>query len=86
MVSTDLGCAAGFASSILLGRLTGFRRVTEVYGCKIRNGPFADGLVLGVVDTFRACFFFFLLLYVIHGFASVIDDALYLVRPALALC
>ena len=67
--------AAGIASSILLGRLTGFRRVTEVYGCKQRKGLFADGLVLGVVDTFRACFFFFLLLCVIHGFASAIDLA-----------
>ena len=74
MVSTGLGCAAGLASSKLLGRLTGFRRVTEVYGCKLlRNGLFADGLVLGVVGTFRACFFFFLLLCVIHGFGSAID-------------
>ena len=85
MVSTGLGCAAGFASSILLGRLTGFCRVTEAYGCKLRKGLFADELVLGVVDTFWACFFFFLLLCVIHGFASTIDYILYLVRPALAL-
>ena len=62
MVSTGLGCAAGL------------RRVTEAYGCKLRNGLFADGLVLGVVDTFRACFFLFLLLCVIHGFASAIDS------------
>ena len=67
---------AGFASSILLvERLTGFQRVTEAYGCKLRNGLFADGLVLGVIDTFRACFFFFLLLCVIHGFASATDSA-----------
>ena len=46
MVSTGLGCAAGFVSSILLGRLTGFRRVTEEYDCKLRKGLFADGLVL----------------------------------------
>ena len=59
--------------------------VTEAYGCKLRNGLFVDGLVLGVVDTFRAHFFFFLLLCVIHGFASAIDCSLYLVRPALAL-
>ena len=74
MVSTGLYCATGFVSSIpLVGRLTGFRRVTEAYGCRLRKGLFADGLVLGVVDTFRACTFFFLLLYVIHGFASAID-------------
>ena len=76
MLSTDLGCATGFASSLLLGRLTGFRNVTEEYGCKLRKGLFADGLVLGVVDTFRAYFFFFfLLLCVIHGFVSAIDSA-----------
>ena len=72
-VSTGLVVAAGFASLLLLGRLTGFHRVTEAYGCKLRNGLFADKLVLGVVDTFRACFFFFLLLYGIHGFASAND-------------
>ena len=98
MVSTGLGFAAGFASSILLGRLTGFRRVAEAYSCKLRNGMFAGGLVLGVVDTFRACFFFLLLLCVIHGFASTIDcwvlvssccrsacRTCRLIRPALAL-
>ena len=85
MLSTGLGCAADFASSILLERLTGFHRVTEAYGCILRNGLFADGLVLRVVDTFRASFFFFLLLCVIHGFLSAIDYSLYLVRPALAL-
>ena len=73
MVSTGLVVTAGFASVILLGRLIGFQRVTEAYGCKLRNGLFADGLVLGVVDTFRACFSFFMLLYVIHGFLSAID-------------
>ena len=77
--------AAGFVPSILLGRLTGFRMVTEVYGCKLRNGLFADRLVLGIVDTFRACFFFLLLLCVIYGFASAIDSSLYSVWPALAL-
>ena len=86
MVSTGLCCATGFVSSILLvGRLTGFRRVTEEYGCKLRKGLFADGLVLGVVDTLRACFFLLLLLCVIHGFVSVIDYTLYLVWPALAI-
>ena len=30
---------------------------------------------VGMGDTFRACFFFFLLLCVIHGFASAIDSA-----------
>ena len=75
MVSTSLGCAADFVPSILLGRLTGFRRVTEAHGCKLRKGMFADGLVLGVVDRFRACFFFFFLLYVIHGFASATDSS-----------
>ena len=73
MVSTGLVVTAGFASVILLGRLIGFQRVTEAYGCKLRNGLFADGFVSGDVDTFQACFFFFLLLCVIHGFASAID-------------
>ena len=73
MMSAGLVVAAGFTSSLLLGRLTSFRRITEAYGCKLRNGLFDVGLMSGVVDTFQACFFFFLLLCVIHGFVSVID-------------
>ena len=48
-----------------------------------------DGLVLDVTDTFQACFFFFLLLCVIHRFLSAIDCLLLSRRtvcwPALAL-
>ena len=75
MMSVGLVVAAGFTSSMLLVRLTGFRRVTEGYGCKLRKGLFGVGLVSGVVDTFRTCFFFFffLLLCVIHRFVSPID-------------
>ena len=64
-----------FASLELLGRcvLADFRSVTDEYGCKLRKGLVSLGLLVGcgtgVVDTFLACFFFFLfsLLCVIHG-------------------
>ena len=63
----------GLSSSVVLGRLTDFRSVTDEYGCKLRKGLVLLGLLLdcgpGVVDTFLACFFFFLfsLLWVLHG-------------------
>ena len=55
------------------GCLTGFRSVTDEYGCKLKKGLVTLGLLVGcgpgVVDTFLACFYFFLfsLLSVIHG-------------------
>ena len=54
--------------------------VTDKYGWRLRKGLVSLGLVAlrlllgpGVVDTFWACFFFLLLLWVIHGFVSAID-------------
>ena len=73
---TGAGFVSGvgdFSSSVVLGRLMDFRSVTDEYGCKLRNGLVLLGLLLdygpGVVDTFLACFFFFLfsLLWLLHG-------------------
>ena len=73
-----------FSSGVLVSAgcfLTGFRSVTEKWGCRLRN---SDGLVLaaaGVVDTFRLSFFF-LLFDVIQGFAFSIEcGCRYLVIP-----
>ena len=63
---------AGFNSGVVIvGTDHGFHNVTDDYGCRLRKGLFLLGS--GVLDTFRACFFFFLLLCVINGFASAID-------------
>ena len=70
IVRSGLVFAAGFLSSVD-GMERGFRSVTYAYGCRLRKGLFSLGS--GVVDTFRACFFFFLLLCVTHRFAPAID-------------
>ena len=63
---------AGFNLDVVIaGTDRGFHSVTDEYGCRLRKGLFLSGS--GVVDTFRACFFFFLLLCGIHGFVSAID-------------
>ena len=71
--------AVGFLSSVD-GMAPGFHSVTDEYGWRLRKGLVLLELVSlvlllgpGVVDTFQACFFFFLLLCVIQGFVSVID-------------
>ena len=68
---TGAGFVSGIGVGVVPGVVIGFRSVTDEYGCRLRKwlvslGPCA-------VDTFRVCFFFFLLLCVIHGFASVIN-------------
>ena len=53
----------GFSSLEVLGRLTVFHNVTDEYSCKLRKGLLSLRLLgcgPGVVDTFLACFFFFL--------------------------
>ena len=81
MVSTVLVVAVVFLSSVD-GMARGFRSVTDEYGWRLRKRLVLLGLVSlvlllgpGVVDTFRACFFFFLLLCAIQGFVSAIDLA-----------
>ena len=64
----DVGDMAGVVTA---GTARGFRSVTDAYGCRLRKGLFSLGS--GVVDTFRANFSLFLLLCVIHEFASAID-------------
>ena len=78
-VSTVLVVAVGILSSVD-GMTRDFRSVTDVHSWRLRKRLVLLGfvslvLLLGpsVVDTFRACFFFFLLLYVIQGFVSAID-------------
>ena len=73
--------AVGFLSSVD-GMARDFRSVTDEYSWRLRKGLLLLGLVSlvlllgpGVVDTFRACFFFFLLLCVIQGFVFAIDSA-----------
>ena len=56
--------SAVISSSVVTGRLTVFRNVTNEYGCKLRKGLGLLGLPSicspGVVDTFLAWFFFLL--------------------------
>ena len=68
----ETGAGVGdVACVVIAGMERGFRSVTYAYGCRLRKGLFSLGS--GVVDTFRACFFFFLLLCVTHRFAPAID-------------
>ena len=74
VVVVAVGFVPGVPVVVVVGRLvTGLWSVTDEYGCKLRKGLFVVGLLPGVIDTSRACFFLFLLLCVIHRIASAID-------------